>query len=110
MCAVLEVEGEAAMIESAAGALEAVLGSQTRRRITGTIASNWTSEPYIRGAYAAARPGCADKRRDLGLPIEGRLFFAGEATSPEFFSTAHGAWATGVAAAEAVVTAIQPEC
>ena len=108
MCAALEVEGEPAMIEAAVGALEAVLGSQTRRQITGTIASNWTSEPYIRGAYAAARPGCADKRGDLGVPIEGRLFFAGEATSPEFFSTAHGAWAAGVAAAEAVATAVQP--
>jgi monoamine oxidase len=105
-CAALEVEGEAAMIEAAAEALAAILGGQTRRRITGTIASNWTSEPYIRGAYAAARPGCADKRRDLGLPIEGRLFFAGEATSPEFFSTAHGAWATGVAAAEAVAAGL----
>src|SRR5262249_16151035 len=34
-----------------------------------------------------------------------RLFFAGEACSPHDFSTAHGAWITGVAAADQVIAA-----
>ena len=31
------------------------------------------------------------KLEPLVAPVDGRLFFAGEATSPGFFSTAHGA-------------------
>jgi monoamine oxidase len=38
--------------------------------------------------------------------VEGRLFFAGEATSPGGFSTAHGAYQEGVRAAEAVLIAL----
>jgi len=33
------------------------------------------------------------------------LFFAGEACSAHDFSTAHGAWHTGVAAADGVIAA-----
>jgi len=39
----------------------------------------------------------------LAAPIDGRLFFAGEATSPDFFTTAHGAQESGVGAAREVV-------
>ena len=41
----------------------------------------------------------------LAAPVDGRLFFAGEATSPEFFSTAHGARDSGERAAEEVMAA-----
>jgi monoamine oxidase len=48
-------------------------------------------------------PGCWDQRAILAEPVDGRIFFAGEATSPHDFSTAHGAWMSGErAAAEAV--------
>ena len=36
-------------------------------------------------------------------PVDDRLFFAGEACSPNFYSTAHGAWLTGITAAEAAL-------
>jgi monoamine oxidase len=35
--------------------------------------------------------------------VDDRLFFAGEACSRGDFSTAHGAWITGVSAAEQVI-------
>ena len=38
-------------------------------------------------------------------PVNERLFFAGEAVSLRDFSTAHGAFATGVDAAEAAIAA-----
>ena len=31
----------------------------------------------------------------LGAPVAGRLFFAGEATEPDYSSTVHGAYRTG---------------
>jgi monoamine oxidase len=37
--------------------------------------------------------------------VEDRLFFAGEACSRGDYSTAHGAYLSGVAAAEAVIAA-----
>jgi monoamine oxidase len=40
--------------------------------------------------------------------VNERLFFAGEACSRRDFSTAHGAYLTGVAAAEQVLAIRQP--
>ena len=42
-------------------------------------------------------------REHLGQPVEERIVFAGEACSAHAFSTAHGAYETGVAAAETVL-------
>jgi monoamine oxidase len=47
----------------------------------------------------------ADCRAALAAPVDGRLFFAGEACSRGDFSTAHGGWETGVTAAEQVLHA-----
>jgi len=49
----------------------------------------------------------ADCRAKLALPVNDRLFFAGEACSSNDFSTAHGAYLTGVAAADQVIAARQ---
>ena len=98
----LAAAGEEAMIAVTVDALVSALGSNVRDRITATIHSDWANEAYIRGAYAAAKPGQADRRADLSTPIADRLFFAGEATSPGFYSTCHGAWETGEAAAREV--------
>jgi monoamine oxidase len=35
--------------------------------------------------------------------VDGRLFFAGEACSPHDFTTAHGAYLTGIAAADEAI-------
>ncbi|MGH7061067.1 MAG: FAD-dependent oxidoreductase, partial [Stellaceae bacterium] len=62
--------------------------------------------PWTRGSYSYALPGHAGDRARLAAPVEDRLFFAGEATSPHFFSTAHGAWISGIAAADAALTSL----
>lgn len=108
LCSELELAGEAAMLALGVEAMIAILGSNARDAVVSSAVSRWQSERYIRGAYGAALPGLADKRADLGRPVGERLFFAGEATSPEYFSTCHGAWSSGATAAEqaaGVVTA-----
>ena len=45
----------------------------------------------------------ADDRAKLAASVDNRLFFAGEACSLNFFSTAHGAYETGLAAATAAL-------
>jgi monoamine oxidase len=51
-------------------------------------------------------PGQADAREALAAAVDQRLFFAGEACSNEDFSTAHGAYRSGVGAAEQVIAAL----
>ena len=45
-------------------------------------------------------------RAALAAPVDGRLLFAGEACSRHDFSTAHGAYRTGVAAADQAIAAL----
>jgi monoamine oxidase len=83
--------------------LVALLGGEWRRRLTPLAVTRWRREPWIGGSYSHARIGGAGQRAILAAPIDDRLFFAGEACSPSDFSTAHGACATGVAAADRVL-------
>jgi monoamine oxidase len=104
--AALEREGEAAMFAFAAGELARLLGSDIRPHIAPLASTAWLQDPWARGSYSYARPGHADDRAVLAAPVDDRLFFAGEACSPNFFSTAHGAFISGVAAAEAALTSL----
>ena len=104
----LEGEGPGAFCAFAIDELVAVLGSQMRAALSPIAESAWARDPFARGAYSHARPGRAGMRAVLARPVEGRIFFAGEACSPHAFSTAHGAYQTGVAAAEAAMAALDP--
>ena len=79
-----------------------------RKKLKPLAESRWAHDPFARGSYSHALPGHADKRAVLAAPVDGRLFFAGEATSPNFFSTAHGARDSGKRAAAEVVRAENP--
>jgi monoamine oxidase len=70
-------------------------------------ATAWLQDPWSRGSYSFALPGHADDRAVLAAPVDDRVFFAGEACSPNFFSTAHGAWMSGITAAEAALAALR---
>lgn len=102
------MESEAAAIQFAIDELVALLGSDWRTRLHPLAATDWAHAPHIRGSYSHARVRHAGARRILAEPVDDRLFFAGEACSAHDFSTAHGAYATGVAAAHAIMTAGPP--
>jgi len=104
--AALEREGEAGMFSFAAGELARLFGNDIRRQIAPLAATAWLGDPWARGSYSYAIPGHADDRGLLAAPVDDRLFFAGEACSPNFFSTAHGAYLTGIAAAEAALAGL----
>ena len=104
--AAMEREGEAAMFDFAADELAGILGNDIRRRISPLAATAWLNDPWTRGSYSYALPGHAGDRAVLAAAIDGRLFFAGEACSPNFFSTAHGAYMSGIAAAEAALASL----
>ncbi|MGE3246119.1 MAG: flavin monoamine oxidase family protein [Beijerinckiaceae bacterium] len=102
----LEREGEIAFTEQAISELCGVFGNAWRSRLKPVAASAWCGDPYALGSYSHALPGHADKRAVLAAPIEDRIFFAGEATSPEYFSTAHGAYESGLRAAKEALSAV----
>jgi monoamine oxidase len=99
----LEREGEAAMFSFAAGELARLFGNDIRRQIAPLASTAWLQDPWARGSYSYALPGRAGDRAILAAPVDNRLFFAGEACSSNFFSTAHGAYLSGVTAAEAAL-------
>jgi len=102
--AALEQAGEAAALAFAQDELAALLGSGIRRRLSPLAASAWARHPTIAGSYSHALPGHAEARARLRAPAaDGRIRFAGEACSAQDFSTAHGAWASGIAAAGALL-------
>jgi monoamine oxidase len=103
----LAAAGEAAMTDFGIGELVRMFGSDARRHIARSAATNWAGDPFIRGGYSAARPGHARRRADLAAPLDGKLFFAGEACSIDAYATCHGAYLTGVAAANAAAAAFQ---
>lgn len=78
--------------------LVAAFGTTIATKVTARRRTHWGLEPWIRGGYSAARPGEASARLALAEPLSDRLFFAGEAASPDFFSTAHGAYLSGIGA------------
>jgi monoamine oxidase len=102
----LEDAGDGALAAQAIDEIVALLGSDFRRRLKPLAESRWAHDPFARGSYSHALPGHAADRAVLAAPVDGRLFFAGEATSPNFFSTAHGARDSGDRAAGEVLDSL----
>jgi monoamine oxidase len=105
LAAELEAGGERAFFDFALAELTALLGSTFARRINPLRLHPWGVDPFSRGSYSYALPGKADCRAALAAPVDDRLLFAGEACSRGDYSTAHGAYLTGVAAAEQAIAA-----
>jgi monoamine oxidase len=100
---VLEDAGDGAMAAHAIDEIVSFVGGDFRRKLKPLKESRWAHDPFARGSYSHALPGHSGKRAVLATPVDGRLFFAGEATSPNFFTTAHGAHDSGERAAREVM-------
>ncbi|ASR10317.1 amine oxidase (plasmid) [Rhizobium leguminosarum bv. viciae] len=101
----------AGLVEAFAFALDqlsSLLGSNIRRHLRPLAASSWCRTDWIGGSYSHALPGHAGARAVLGRPVGDRLFFAGEATHQSDFSTAHGAWESGLRAADQAAAVLTP--
>ncbi|WP_043363196.1 FAD-dependent oxidoreductase [Belnapia sp. F-4-1] len=68
------------------------------------VATDWGENPLFLGAYTYARPGSAGARAALAEArlADGRIRFAGEACHTRYAGTVGGAWASGMAAADAL--------
>jgi monoamine oxidase len=82
-----------------------VLFGESRHAIENQLVAwrfhDWCSDPFSRGAYSYVRPGEEDAMRALAKPVDGVLFFAGEAS--DFgggYSTIDGALESGLRTAQ----------
>ena len=75
------------------------------RRIKASFVADWQADPFSLGAYSYVPVGAMTASTALAQPVANTLFFAGEATDTDGDSgTIHGAIATGIRAAEELMT------
>jgi monoamine oxidase len=103
----LEEAGEEATLSFVIGELRGLLGVDVANGLSPLMVTRWMKEPSIGGSYSHALPGHADARAVLARPVSETLCFAGEACSADNFSTAHGAWQSGLAAADWIERGLQ---
>lgn len=70
---------------------------------TATLRSRWVDDPFTACSYSTVKVGVPSQayRREIAAPV-GRMHFAGEHTSEHRFSNVHGAYQSGLRAAEEI--------
>lgn len=106
-CRDLALAGDAAMLEYGRDTLAKLFGADILKDIRQSRTTNWTTNACIGGAYSVLVPGGGEARAALAQSIDDKLFFAGEATSPDAFQTAHGAWQSGLDAMKEILATAQ---
>jgi monoamine oxidase len=103
----MSAAGREIAVDFATAALKRVFGNDAAKHVVKGDLSRWASNPWVRGAYSAARPGRTVARRELGRPLANRVFFAGEALAGEFAQTCGGAALSGQATAREVLKVLR---
>ena len=76
---------------------------EVRAQMKASYIHDWHDDPFARGAYTWVPVDALDAQHALALPVENKLFFAGEATSVGHVGTVHGAIQSGQRAAMEVL-------
>jgi len=102
----LIAKGDKAAVDFAASKLESMLGPGIAAAVDKSVVTRWSEDPWTLGAYSAALPGRHHLRASLAKPVEGRVFFAGEATHGEWAQHVAGAFLSGERAADEMAEAL----
>jgi monoamine oxidase len=98
-----DAERVAAAVEALAAVFDTNEG-RLRQDLRGGFSHNWQKDPFARGAYSYPAVGGSDAGALLAAPVDGTLFFAGEATRTDGQNgTVHGAIASGRRAAKEIL-------
>ena len=104
----LSDEGPDEMLDFVLTDLKACFGSGIEKAVQKSDIFDWTKHPLTKGAYASAEAGGAWSRAEMRKPEGDRIWFAGEATSPNDWATVAGAHKSGIAVANQMSRVIQP--
>ena len=108
--AALAQHDERALIQAALQDLRVLFGEgiDPREELEAVYTHDWQRDRCSRGAYSYVAVGGSGARAALAAPVDGVLFFAGEATAPAGEAgTAGGALQTGERAAHEVLAALR---
>jgi monoamine oxidase len=96
---------EAQLVNTALDSMQSMFGRKVRVRtmLERAYLHDWQADPFARGAYSFVIAGGASARKALAAPVQGTLFFAGEASDTQGESgTVAGALQSGMRAARQV--------
>jgi monoamine oxidase len=106
LCRDPERQGKDALIGAVIEQFEEVYGPEVAATVSDPEAAIWGTHPYVGGAWAYPEPGALTARAVLTEPVDGRLWFAGDATSQNAAGTVHGAYESGLDAAELIAESL----
>jgi len=76
--------------------LDTMYNGQATATFVASHVQNWTTNPFVRGAYSYSTVGMGDARKVASESVAGKLYFAGEAMNTNgHHQTVHGAIETG---------------
>ncbi len=99
----LAAQGEAAMVDFATEWLGGLYGTDMKKLVKRTHATQWTKDPLALGSHSFVLAGGQFARKAFMEPIRDRVFFAGEAAHETLWGTVPGAWESGERAADAAL-------
>ena len=91
------------LVRAALASVESVLGKGASAEVAAAYAQDWMHDPCSRGGYSYLLVGGEGAREQLAEPIDGTIFFAGEATDSEEAGTVAGALRSGQRAAREIL-------
>ena len=106
----LLAEDPPSRLERTLVALSEVLAVPRRKledQLDASASHDWHADPFALGAYSYIGVGGIGAPRALGRPVDGTLFFAGEATDGPQIGTVAGALASGRRAAREVLRVLK---
>jgi monoamine oxidase len=99
----IEAMDETAIIDEALAVLDNLFDGVEEAYVDG-IVTRWGKDPFAYGSYSSYAVGSVpDDREALARPLDGVLYFAGEATRIDHPSTVHGAVMSGYAVADMIL-------
>lgn len=88
--------------------LDTIYDGQATASFISSHVEDWTTNPYVRGAYSYSKVGIGDARTVAAEALNDRLFFAGEAMNTSgHHASVHGAVETGYRAVMQILASEQ---
>lgn len=99
----IEAWSDEQIVASAMQTLRTIYGVSVPEPIDYQI-TRWASDPFSLGSYSYNPVGAVPKmRHELAASLDKSVFFAGEASNEDYFGTAHGAYLSGLRAAQEIL-------